>query len=142
MKTIEQHFADWESNAFGYGYGSGEEHVLGVLKSFLAALPATGSYDYEVLESAVSAPVAWLLINALAHDDHIEYGGSPRYGWLTPSGKALAEFISGRTLEQVVGATDQGDDYVHCYPEHCNCDDGEGDCRPLNPFWPKRRITF
>ncbi len=26
--------------------------------------------------------------------------------------------------------------YAHCYPDHCNCDDG--DCRPANPFWEKR----
>lgn len=136
MKTIEQHFTDWESNAFGFGYGTGEEPVLQALKGFLAAIPATGTYDHTKLEAAVTAPVAWLLINVLAHDDKIEYGTSPRFGWLTESGKALAEFVGARSLEQLYDLTCRDEDYVECFPEHCNC--GDADCRPSNPFWAKR----
>lgn len=136
MKTIEQHFADWESSTFGYGYGTGEEPVLQALKHFLATIPPVGTYDHEALEAACSAPIAWLLINVLAHDDKIEYGTSPRYGWLTKSGQALAEFFRTRPVEQLTELTDQGEDYIHCYPDHCNCDDG--DCRPRNPFWQRR----
>lgn len=133
MKTLEDHFTDWESDTFGYGYGTGEEPVLGALKSFLAETPHEGNYDHEVLESAVSAPIAWLLINALVHDDKIEYGTSPRYGWLTKSGAALAQFVRTHSVEQLAELTSRGEDYTHCYPTHCNCDDG--DCRPSNPFW-------
>jgi hypothetical protein len=135
MKTIEQNFADWESGVFGFGYGSGEEHVLGALKAFLAGIER--NYDYRDLEVAVTPTVAWLLINALGHDDKIEYGTSPRFGWLTKSGRQLAAFTRERSVEQLVGATDQGDDYIHCYTDHCNCDDG--DCRPSNPFWKATR---
>lgn len=136
MKAIEQHFTDWESHAFGYGYGTGEEHVIGALKSFLAAVHEKGNYDYEHLERAVTAPVAWLLINALIKNGKIEYGTSPRYAWLTPSGKALQEFVGSRTVEQLYELTSVEESYTHCYPDHCNCDDG--DCRPANPFWEKR----
>lgn len=138
MKTIEQHFTDWESHVFGYGYGTGEEHVLGALKGFLAAMPADGNYDYKALESAVTAPVAWLLLNVLAHADVIEYGTSPRYGWLTKNGKALRQFVNERSVEELYALTaGTGEDYCECYPDHCNC--GDGDCRPSNPFWATRR---
>lgn len=136
MKTIEQHFADWEAHTFGFGYGTGEEHVLRVLKQFLAAIPDTSTYEYEKLEAAVTAPVAWLIINTLAHADKIEYGTSPRYGWLTASGKALAKFTAERSIDQLYELTNVDESYVHCYPDHCNCD-GD-DCRQHNPFWPKR----
>jgi hypothetical protein len=136
MKSIEDNFTDWESGVFGYGYGTGEEHTLRALKDFLAAVPQEGSYDYRNLEAAVSAPVAWLLISVLTRDEKIEYGTSSRYGWLTESGKALKEFVSSRTLEQLYELTSRGEDYCECYPEHCNC--GDGDCRPSNPFWAKR----
>lgn len=141
MKSIEQHFTDWESDAFGYGYGTGEEHVLTSLKTFFASVPvgaAAGerSYNFQVLESTLTPPVAWLLINALCHIDAIEYGTSPRFGWLTDSGEALGKFFAEHTVEQLYELTNPDHDYVHCFPAHCNCDDG--DCRPFNPFWPKR----
>lgn len=140
MKSIEQHFIDWESDTFGFGYGTGEEPVLQALKQFLALCckgQHSRSYDHEELEKALTAPVAWLLINVLAHDDKIEYGTSPRYGWLTETGEALAKFFSERTVEQLYELTMQDAYYTHCYPHHCNCDDGQ-DCRAHNPFWSKR----
>lgn len=133
MKTLDEHFTDWEANTFGYGYGTGETHVLSVLKAFLEAVPPEGTYDYETLERVVSRSVAWLLINILAHDDKIEYGSSPRFGWLTGTGKALKSFVEGRPTELLCELTYRGEKYIHCYPNHCNCDDG--DCRPSNPFW-------
>lgn len=140
MKSIEQNFTDWEADTFGYGYGTGEEHTLRVLKDFLA-LCREGqfqhAYDFRKLEGVLTPPVAWLLINMLAHDDKIEYGTSPRYGWLTASGETLAKFVAERTVEQLYELTAKDSEYVHCYPDHCNC--GDGDCRPTNPFWPKRR---
>lgn len=135
MKTIEQHFADWEADVFGYGYGTGEAHTLRALKAFLAEVPADGGYDYRLLELALTPSVSWLLINTLCAADVIEYGTSPRGGWLTENGKALAEFVGKYSVEQLATFTDHGNDYVHCYPDHCNCTDG--DCRPGNPFWSK-----
>jgi hypothetical protein len=132
MKTLEQHFADWEASTFGFGYGTGEEPVLTALKAFMDGMPEE-RYDYQELEKRLTPAVAWLLINALCHDDKIEYGTSPRFGWLTGTGAALARFIKDRSADQLVTATDQGDDYIHCYIDHCNCDDG--DCRKDNPFW-------
>jgi hypothetical protein len=149
-KTQDEYFIDWESTAFGFGYGTGEEHVLRALKSFFAAFGVTygddhrpNSYDYCKLEEAVTAPVAWLLINRLcSHQlDVIEYGSSPRYGWLTPNGEKLKEYIDGKTVEEMdllVNSTTQ--DSTICYPDACNCGPSgfiEGrHCN--NPFWPKR----
>lgn len=91
-KTLEQNFADWEGNAFGFGYGTGEPHTLRALKGFFDALGTENGahcYNYEKLEEALTAPVAWLLINILCRHgaDVIEYGTSPRYGWLTTEGE-------------------------------------------------------
>jgi hypothetical protein len=143
-KTIEQNFADWEGNAFGFGYGTGEPHTLRALKSFFDALGTRNGdhcYEYEKLEEALTAPVAWLLINVLCRHgvDVIEYGTSPRYGWLTAEGIALRDFIKDRTVGELVdiccGRT-QDDDV--CYPDACNCGPGgyqEG-VKCQNPFWP------
>jgi hypothetical protein len=140
MKTIEQYFTDWESHVFGYGYGTGEEHVFQALRNFFCSVPKEGGYDYDVLERGCTPQVAWLLINALAHADVIEYGTSPRHGWLTENGKALAEFIRARSVDQLNEATDHDEHYTHCFPDYCNCVGGKSDgCRALNPFWSKQR---
>lgn len=141
MKTIEENFTDWESDTFGFGYGTGEEHTLPALKQFLG-LCCKGkyqhSYDYNELSAALTPTVAWLLINTLAHDDKIEYGTSPRYGWLTKTGEALADFVNARSVAQLYKMTSKDQEYCPCYPNHCNCNEGQ-DCRPTNPFWPKKR---
>jgi hypothetical protein len=137
MKTIDDHFADWEGHAFGFGYGSGEEHVMRALRTFFERLEDKHSYDYRTLEVALTPAVTWLLINALAKADIIEYGTSPRFGWLTPQGEAMRDYFTERTPDQIVEVVTRcSDEYVPCYPHHCNCD--EGDCRPQNPFWQTR----
>lgn len=138
MKTLDNYFADWETETFGYGYGTGEEHVLPALKLFMAAIGRDDrlrAYDHTKLEAAVGAPVAWLLINVLCHADIIEYGTSPRYGWLTKEGEALKAYIDSKTVEELYEATSRDQEYVHCYPTYCNCDEGE---KCSNPFWVKR----
>ena len=88
--TIEQHFINWESHTFGYGYGTGEPHILPALKAFFDCLGRDGNlhaYDYQRLESALTPTVAWLLINVLCSADILEYGTSPRHGWLTTAGQ-------------------------------------------------------
>lgn len=133
MKTIDQNFADWESSAFGYGYGSGEEHTLPALKMFFSLISSEGRYDYRDLEKAMNPAVVWLLINILCREDMIEYGTSPRFGWLTKEGEELWEYLRQRTNGQLYDAVGQTDEYVHCYKDHCNC--AKGDCRRTNPFW-------
>lgn len=138
-KSIEQNFADWESTTFGYGYGTGEPHILRSLKAFFDAFGVDdrpNSYDFQKLEEAVTAPVAWLLINRLCQVDIIEYGTSPRFGWLTAEGEALREVVAAKTvgeLEEIVGNHDD-----HCYPDACNCGpEGYEEGRIcFNPFWP------
>jgi len=134
-KTDDDYFADWESHVFGYGYGSAEEHIIPVLKGFLAATPPKGTYDYKLLESACGASPAWLLINTLCHADILEYGTSPRYGWLTGEGRALQKYVGNYSADYLVRqVTGRDENYVPCYPEHCNCD--VGPCH--NPFWPHK----
>lgn len=154
-KPLPASFADWEGNAFGFGYGSGEPHVLAALKTFFAAFgvqfpagpfgpgdkePRPNSYDYEKLEAAVTPTVAWLIINVLGHQDIIEYGTSPRYGWLTPHGERLKAFVDAHTADELVEiCCGRSEDDMGCTPRYCNCGPNgyEEGRRCDNPFWRK-----
>lgn len=130
MKTIDQHFIDWESHVFGYGYGTGEPHIIPALKKFFDAVPADGSYDYQVLEFVCGPVVAWLLLNTLQHAALFDYGTSPRFAWPTKEGRALRDYLASKTVEELLEALTYDEDYVLCYPDCCNC---EEPCH--NPFW-------
>jgi hypothetical protein len=143
-KTIEDYFTDWESSAFGFGYGTGEAYILPALKRFfeLCLMPGEGGYDYRILEAELTPTVAWLLINALARHqvDAIEYGTSPRYGWPTPRGVALKNFLASKTADELYDlAAGQTEDYVRCYPDACNCGPKGYEAGRVcgNPFWAK-----
>jgi len=62
------------------------------------------------------------MINILCHADVIEYGTSPRYGRLTPKGVLLKHFVRDREVDDLYTLTSVDENYVHCYPEHCNCE--------------------
>lgn len=142
-KTIEQSFIDWEAHVFGFGYGTGEDYTIPALKALFAAVGderGTRCYDHEALAKAVTPTVAWLLINTLAKAGMLEYGSSPRYGWLTPEGEALQAFLAAMSNDRLIElSTEVGRDldYVICAPDACNCGPRgyqEGvKCR--NPFW-------
>ena len=141
-KTLEQNFHDWEVSAIGYGYGSGEPHTMPALKTFLEAIgrgPGYGhAYDYEVLEAAVSPTVAWLFIAILCRSDMIEYGTSPRYGWLTEKGKRLKAFVESKAADELVEiACSFDENYCECYPDACNCgpEGYQAGVKCPNPFW-------
>lgn len=139
MKTLDRYFTDWEEHYFGYGYGTGEPHTFQALRNFFFCVPKDHSYDYRNLELCCTPQVAWLLINTLARADVIMYGTSPRYAWLTENGKALAEYIVPRTVEQLIEATDHDENYVACFPDYCNCvGQHHAGCCLLNPFWRER----
>jgi hypothetical protein len=97
-------FRQWECEAFGYGYGNGENYIIPALHQFLSAVPPKefGPYDYNELEVACGGTVAWLLINALCAVDAIEYGSSPRFGQLTDEGQALRDYVLGKTVEELL----------------------------------------
>jgi hypothetical protein len=142
---LEKNFRDWENSAFGFGYGSGEEHVMAALKTFFGAVGRDDhphAYDYKRLENACGATVAWLLINALCRHQSrvIEYGTSPRYGWLTPEGERLKAFVDARSAEDLARICCEGGDDT-CYPDACNCGPNgyEEGRRCDNPFWPSSR---
>ncbi len=135
MKTESEHFHDWEQHVFGFGYGSGEEHVLPVVKQLLSLADARGCFDYTILERELSPPIAWLLLNTFCHAQLLEYGTSSRFPWLTAEGRALKQFVDAHTAEQLADLTERSEDYYECHPTYCNCDDGP--CK--NPFWIARR---
>lgn len=141
MKTIDEHFIDWERHVFGYGYGTGEMPVLSVLKVFLEAIGEDGAYDFEDIEAAVTPPVAWLLINVLCHAGILNYGTSPRYGCLSrPHGVALRDYVLSRSVEELYEILSRkNENYTECFPHGCNCN-GWAEGREAveacgNPFW-------
>jgi len=136
-KTLEDYFTDWEASTFGYGYGSGELYIIQALKVFLAACPSEGTYDYKVFEKELGPTVTWLLINILCKTDIIEYGSSPRFAWLSKTGKRLKYFVDARTAVELNELTGRCGDYIHCYPDACNCGSGGYDAKKVcqNPFW-------
>lgn len=148
-KTLDQYFCDWESAAFGYGYGTGESPVLDALKQFaeLTTKDSDGemfTYDYEILEKNLGPPVTWLLIDALCKDGTIDYGTSPRYGWFLGAGATLIKYLRNHSVEEmykVVMAEGPNEGYYHCFKDHCNCStSSSGEPCKLNPFWNDRVI--
>ncbi len=146
-RSIESYFADWEGEAFGFGYGTGEPHTLAALKAFFAAIGRDDSptaYDYEKLEAAVGATVAWLLINILCkwNIDVIEYGTSPRYGWLTKNGEKLQAFLATKSVDELLEVCCVAETEYGCGPNTCNCGpEGYDEKRVCpNPFFPRRSV--
>lgn len=143
-KTPEAYFADWESHVFGFGYGTGEEFIIPKLRRFFELTlngPFQTNYDHRELEKELEPATAWLLINQLCSVDAIDYGTSPRCGWLTEEGKRLREFMLERTNEnllEIVCSRSEND--TVCSPDYCNCGpNGYVKGRVCNnPFWPKR----
>jgi hypothetical protein len=134
MKTDDDYFKDWEAETFGFGYGTGELPVIMALHTFLENCPAEGCYDYEKLESALTSPVAWLLINILCrHEVYIlEYGTSPRGAWLTEHGLRLKAYVTSKTVNELLAVLERDNDpSFFCARAYCNCRDEP--CR--NPFW-------
>lgn len=99
----DQEFKKWENETFGYGYGTGESYTLPVLKRLFELFPESGPYDYAEIEKKIGAEIFWLLLTILmrSSEDILNYGSSPRYGWLDPKGKELKEYLATRTVDQL-----------------------------------------
>lgn len=99
---------------------------------FFGSLEDERSYDYRDLETRMGPLGCWLLINLLGHADIIEYGTSPRFGWLTPAGRLLRDYVASHTPQTLYDVLmDRDEFYVPCFPDNCQCE-GEP-CR--NPLW-------
>lgn len=99
-------FASLCSDKLGWGAYGGDEALYPALRSFLMwCTPSEGSgvpaYDYRDVSEVIGAAAAWLLVYALVRADLVEYGTSPRFGWLTPEGCWLRDYVKNRTPEQL-----------------------------------------
>ncbi len=139
MKSLEQYFADWVGDTIGFGYGTGEPHLIAAVRRFLELTPEGEPYDYRMLETELTPAVSWLLICLFGHHDLIEYGVSPRFAWLTASGKRLRAFMLSKTIDDLVGMARRSpdDEVSECYRNACNCslDGSPAGRRCPNPFW-------
>ena len=139
MNEMDKYFIDWESDTFGYGYGTGEEGIIPMLRNFFILCMdeekhKVSYYDYRNIEESIGNVCTWLLINILCHADMIEYGTSPRYGWLNAKGENLKNYMLSKSVKELVGILDTDETYVYCYKNVCNC--GEvGNPRCDNPFF-------
>jgi hypothetical protein len=136
--VTDKHFREWEHAAFGYGYGTGEAHILPILHAFFAQLEQGHSYEAAVFAAAVGAPSAWFLLNVLCAENILDYGTSPRYGWLTPLGERLRDYVLARTPEELyaIATQDFAPDEPLCSRNFCNCACGSDDQGCVyNPLW-------
>jgi hypothetical protein len=138
-KSLQCYFIDWEAYVFGYGYGTGEHHVIPLLKRFFNCLESGEDckpYKYDELQEKLGHEQTWLLINVFCHADIIEYGTSPRFGWLTEKGKRLYKFIAEHSADDLINIVQSRDqEYYPCHPDYCNC---HKDTPCVNPFWTKK----
>lgn len=139
-KTLDDYFIDWESHVFGYGYGTGEPVIIPLLVQFLDLCRTNNDrgYDYEVLEAHLGAPAAWLLINALCHANILEYGTSPRFGWLTARGTRLRDYAVAKGADGLMDVlNERTQDTTICMPDACNCGPNGYQAGVVcqNPFW-------
>lgn len=131
-RVTDKNFIDWEGEIMGYGYGTGEKYTLKVLINFMSALEDKRSYNYKIVEKKLGKTSTWLLINILCKDDILEYGTSPRYGWLTSKGELLREYLDDKSLDELYGIVmSRSEDSVFCYKNFCNCGLGIKKCNPL-----------
>src|ERR1051325_25697 len=107
---IDKHFKDWESATFGFGYGTGEEYTIPALKNFFNLLKEERSYSYEDVEKKFGKLGGWLMINILCHADILEYGTSPRFGWITEKGELLRDYLKTKTPDELYEMTTNIDD--------------------------------
>jgi len=83
-------------------------------------------YRTKELEKCMNPTVLWLLINVLCKAYILEYGTSPRNGWLTKRGICLHEYFKTKTddeLYDIINSVDMT--YNHCSSTHCCCGKGE-----------------
>lgn len=109
-------FWKWHDENFSYGYGTGEQHWIPTLKKFFALIGQkeenhAGSYDFQILEKKLTPVIAWLLINTLCEhrrevgDSTLEYGTSPRFGWLTEVGEGIREYFNSHSEDELYDMT-------------------------------------
>lgn len=141
-KILGESFIDWEADTFGYGYGTGEPHTIAALRHFLELCSdrhgnGVFGYDHEQLEAVLTPTVTWLLINTLCHVNILEYGTSPRFAWLTESGKALRDFMLNHTVDQICNLTNVDEGWIPCSRTACNCGPNgyQAGVKCDNPFW-------
>lgn len=122
MKQLtDKNFIDWFSEYLGYGYGTGEEYTIPALKGFLEACTDGRSYDHEYITEKIGGASTWFLMNVLCKTDLIEYGTSPRFGWLTERGIMLRNYVSQKSEDELYELVMVDSDYTHCSPNYCNC---------------------
>lgn len=140
-KSLADYFVDWYGSALGFGYGTGDVYYCEALTKFFKNVDGEqGSYKFEDMEKKVGKDAFWFLISIFGNSDFIEYGTSPRYGWLTEKGKLARQFVN-HIGEDLYDEVNRDSDYIECYKDYCNhTDNNEKGCK-LNPFWNEKEVN-
>ena len=103
-------FYKWFDEHFGYCYGSGVPEIVNLLLLFFSVIPWRKPYKHTNIEVLLGVPAAWLLINLFCIDRVVEYGVSPRCGWLTEKGNSLRVFMCAQGKARLLEIIEKGDD--------------------------------
>lgn len=102
MATLDiAKFQSLYSEQLGWGNYGSEQALCVSLKDFLDSIPLDCGYDHELLATKVGAAFAWSLIYQFVALGWINYGTSPRYGWLEGDGVWLKAFVATRSADDL-----------------------------------------
>lgn len=142
-KGTKEYFIDWYHSELGYGYGTGDEYYCKALIDFFQLLRQANvdevfQYNYKKLENEMGGAAAWFIINIMCGSDLVEYGTSPRYGWLTPSGELMRDLLAEYNADSLYELVCTSHEYTTCMKDYCNhTDAGNKGCKG-NPFFYTR----
>jgi len=141
-------------------YGSGEQYVVPALKEFLSyykreAFAPLGIDEFVTNLSqpplaTLTPATIWMLVNTLNAFDILDYGTSPRYGWLTDQGFELKKYLDDNTVEHILDVLFQEHESTKgiMFPcSHgdimCCCEDRDDEkgIRCINPFVDPKLYT-
>jgi len=162
-KTLDNYFYDWFGEVFGYLYGTGEQYVVPALKEFLSYYKreAFAPLGIDELVTNLSQPplttltpaTIWMLVNTLNAYDILDYGISPRYGWLTDEGFELRKYLDDHSVRHILDVLFQEHESTKNVMMSCNvgttiyscsCEDRDVDkgIRCINPFINPERYQY
>lgn len=91
----QEQFDDWYNKLIILTYGElSDEDVLDAFKTILQWKADGVFISDEIPESKYTVTEYWLYLSLLY--DCVEYGTSPRGGWLTDLGKKILDFLNNR----------------------------------------------
>lgn len=107
--NMDKQYHDLLTDGLHWNAYGGDESLYGTLKIFFESIEVRVkpdyrilSYDYRVLSETVGSSAAWMLIYQFSHLGWINYGTSPRFGWLEEAGVWLHKYVLSKTVDELI----------------------------------------